>query len=336
VTHVSITDYAFGFQVYRGRTALQAAMRDDVRTLFMDDVGTDGGAEAAFEKLYGMGARLIFSSSSELADGAWVAAERHPDARFVQFLGERTRENVATCAIRDWEGAFVCGVVAAHVVGPDKRLGFVAPHPGAPTPWNVNAFLLGARSVHPAATVDLAITGSWYDPDAEVRAVGELASRGVDAAYFLVISPVKAIEAADQRGLFYLTHFSDHASYAPAHWVTAAVWEWLPYYRDATQRMLAGTWTSDHRELGFREGCLRLAPCGPAVDDAARATARQATERIASGDLDVFRGPLRDGDGNEVLAEGEVLDPPLIRAARWLLDGVRLPNPREETPRIER
>jgi len=73
---------------------------------------------------------------------------------------------------------------------------------------------------------------------------------------------------------------------------------------------------------GFKEGYVKLAPFGPAVNGLAQQKARDAISRIVSGNLRVFQGPLVDNKGVQRVARGEILD---VRASSpWtgLVEGV--------------
>jgi len=63
----------------------------------------------------------------------------------------------------------------------------------------------------------------------------------------------------------------------------------------------------------FKEGYVKLAPFGPAVNGLAQQKARDAISRIVSGNLRVFQGPLVDNKGVQRVARGEILDVPRHR-----------------------
>jgi basic membrane protein A len=213
--------------------------------------------------------------------------------------------------------------VAALSLKGETRFGFVGAHPIPPINWTVNAFALGAQSVNPKVTVDVVYTNSWYDPAAETEAVKSLAAQGVKVVYALVDSTIAVIQAAEKEGVFCISHHADLSKFAPKKYITGAVWQWGKLYEDVAQQVMAGTWKSAPVAGGFKEGYVGLATFGPAVNDAAKAKATELIDAIASGNKDVFAGPIYDNKGKLRVPAGKALSVPDIVSLDWLVKGVR-------------
>jgi len=241
----------------------------------------------------------------------------------MQFFASITTSNLGSYAYRDWESTYASGVAAALTAKDKIRFGFLGPLPVNPTKFTVNAFTRGVRSVTPTATVDLVYTGSWYDPDVECAAVERLARSGVAAIYVFAVSPIAAVQTAEDQGVYVLAHFSDLSSLAPTRWVTGTTWNWQKVFIEVTERVLQEHWESRHYGGGFREGYVTIAPFGPEVDFESQTRTRQAIKDIASGDLKVFGGPVRDNTGALRVAAGKSLTIREIVAMDWLVEGVR-------------
>ena len=72
---------------------------------------------------------------------------------------------------------------------------------------------------------------------------------------------------------------------------------------------------------------MTLAPFHEAVPDAVRKLVEQARQDIVSGKLQVFKGPIKDQEGNLRVPAGEVLSLKDITSTRWLVQGIDGPPP---------
>jgi basic membrane lipoprotein Med (substrate-binding protein (PBP1-ABC) superfamily) len=288
-----------------------------------ENVPENGDVERVMQRMSDAGAKLIFSTSYGYADFSLRVAKTRPDVIFMQAQAPISAPNANTYNAKIWEASYVSGVVAAMTLKKETRFGFVGAQPIPPINWTVNSFALGARSVNPAVTVDVVYTNSWNNPAAETEAVNSLAAKGVKVVYILVDSPIAGVQAAEQAGIYSISHHADLSSFAPKGYLTGAMWDWTSVYVDAARSTMSGTWKSEPMVGGFKEGYVKLAPFGPAVDIAGQQRARETIANIVSGKLKIFEGPLVDNTGMQRVAKGEVLDVPKIVSMDWLVQGVR-------------
>ena len=94
---------------------------------------------------------------------------------------------------------------------------------------HANAFALGVQATHPGAKVKLVWTKSWFDPAKEKKAAESLVAAGADVIGQNVDSPA-AGQYAQSKGLPWVGYDSDAQKFAPTSWLTAAVYDWGPYY----------------------------------------------------------------------------------------------------------
>jgi basic membrane protein A and related proteins len=316
------TDYGYNYQHDKGRRALEAAMPDQVTTVLAENVPETADVERVMERMVSDGAKLIFATSYGYLDSALRVAEKHPDVTFMHCLGTKQSKNLGTYSANLWEPAYVAGAVAAKASPGNVRFGFVGAHPIPPVYWILNAFALGAQSVDPAATVETVFTNSWNDPAAETEAVNSLASKGVAGVYILVDSPIAGVQAAERGGIFALAQHADLSKFAPQKWITGSEWGWAKLYEDVARSVIDGTWKSGHISGGFREDYVALAPFGPAVSQDSRSLAATLQGRIASGELNVFGGPIVDSKGAKRVPAGGALTIDQILSFDWVVKGV--------------
>ena len=322
------SDWGFNYQHNQGRLALEGRLRDQVQTVVAENIPETAEAERIMQRMIDEGADLIFATSYGYLDLALKVAAKNPDVTFMHCLGNKQSENLGTYSSNMWEAAYVAGVVAVMTSEENHQFGFVTSHPIPPVLWIINAFALGAQSINKDVTVDTVFTNSWYNPAAETEAVNSLANKGIGLVYVLVDSGIAAVQAAERAGIYSLSQHADLSSFAPKGWITGSVWGWANLYENVTRSVIDKTWKSGHIDGGLKEGYTELAPFGPAVSGEAQQQARELAAKIASGELNVFAGPIYDTSGKERVPTGESVPIDQVLSMDWGVQGVRgLPNP---------
>jgi len=318
-----ISDFGFNYQHNQGRLTLEATLRDQVHTVIAENIPETADAERVMQRMADEGANLIFATSYGYLDSTLRVAQKNPNVIFMHCLGTKQAPNVGTYSAALWEPAYVSGMVAAMTAKGKRNFGFVTSYPIPPVFWIINAFTLGAQSVDKNITVECVFTNSWNNPAAETEAVRSLvANKNIPVVYVLVDSPIAGVQAAERAGIYSLAQHADLSSFAPRGWITGSVWGWGKLYSDISDKVINKTWTNEHVSGGFREGYVALAPFGPAVDGAAQSKTRELIDKISSGKLNVFGGPIFDVDGKERVATGNALATEEILSMDWVVRGV--------------
>ncbi|MGS0757254.1 BMP family ABC transporter substrate-binding protein, partial [Roseateles sp. GG27B] len=130
------------------------------------------------------GATLLIPTSYGYFDPHILAvAAKFPDVRFAHCGGLWTEgkhpKNVGSFFGYIEECQYLNGVIAGHM-SKSGKIGFVAAKPIPQVLRNINAFLLGARSVKPGITCGVIFTGEWSMAIKEAEATNSLADQGVD------------------------------------------------------------------------------------------------------------------------------------------------------------
>jgi len=323
ITVGPVSDWGYNYQHNQGRLGMEAMLRDQVHTVVVENVPETADVERVMQRMIQSGVKLIFPTSYGYASSSLRVAKKNPGVTFMQPLGTQQSKNLGTCSLNVWEPAYVSGVVAAMTAKGETKFGFVGSIPIPPIKWTVSAFALGAQSVNPDITVDLVYTNAHNDPAAEKEAVNSLAARGVKAVYVLVDSPIAGVQAAEEAGMYALSHLSDLSSFAPTKWVTGAIWKWSKLYTDVTKLVLEGKWEPKNYSGGFAEGYVDIAPFGPAVPHEAQLKARALIAEIAAGKKNVFEGPIYDSEGKQRVPAGESMAMADIFKFDWVVKGVR-------------
>ena len=225
--------------------------------------------------------------------------------------------------MRQIDAARWCGRFAGHA-SKSKKLGFVAAKPIPQVLRNINAFTLGARSVKPGITCSVIFTGEWSMPVKEAEATNSLADQGCDVFTMHVDGPKVVVETAAKRGKMVCGYHASQAKLAPQAYLTGAEWNWLTAYKTIIEAAQAGKPHPNFLRGGLKDGYVKMSAYGPAVTDAAKKQADDVKAKMIAGTFDIFKGPLKDNKGKEVLAAGKMQKQADIELEKmnYLVEGV--------------
>ncbi|HET6827304.1 MAG TPA: BMP family ABC transporter substrate-binding protein [Ramlibacter sp.] len=274
------------------------------------------------------GASLVFPTSFGYFDPHLLAvAPKFPDVRFAHCGGLWTEgkhpKNTASYFGYIDECQYLNGVVAGHM-SKSGKLGFIAAKPIPQVLRNINAFTMGARSVNPKITTQVIFTGDWSLPVKEAEATNSLADQGVDVFTMHVDGPKVIVETAAKRGKMVCGYHASQAKLAPQAYLTGAEWNWLTAYTTFIEAAKAGKPHPNFVRGGLKEGFVKMSPYGSTVSDAAKKKADAVKAEMVAGKFDIFKGPLKDNKGKEVVAAGKSFKQTDIELEKmnYLVEGV--------------
>ncbi len=254
------------------------------------------------------GVKLLFPTSFGYFDPHILKmAEKYPEVVFLHCGGMYTEgkhpKNVGSYFGYVDEAQYVSGVVAG-LTSKTNKLGFVAAKPIPQVLRNINAFTLGALSVNPKITTSVIFTGDWSIPVKEAEATNSLVDQGADVVTCHVDSPKVVIETAEKRGIYSTGYHANQAALAPKGYLTGAEWNWAAVYKDYVEKIKTGKPWAHLVRGGFKEGFIKMSPYGAPVAAETKAKADAVKEELTSGKLVIFKGPLKDNAGKEIIAAG--------------------------------
>ncbi len=254
------------------------------------------------------GAALIFPTSYGYFDPHVLKmAEKYPKVRFAHCGGLWTEgkhpKNAGSYFGYIDECQYLNGVAAGYA-SKSKKIGFIAAKPIPQVLRNINAFTLGARSVDPTITTRVIFTGDWSLPVKEAEATNSLIDQGVDVFTCHVDGPKVIVETAERRGAFSCGYHASQAKLAPKGYLTGAEWSWLTPYTLHIQDAQAGKPMNNFLRGGLKQGFVKMSPYGPAMSAPARQHADNVKAKMLKGDYVIFKGPLKDNTGKQVIAGG--------------------------------
>jgi basic membrane lipoprotein Med (substrate-binding protein (PBP1-ABC) superfamily) len=304
-----------------GRLAVQKALGSKVQTTFKENVPEGPQTAQVIDSLVRDGNKMIFATSFGYQDAMAAAAKKYPDVKFEQATGFKVAKNLAEYFGAGEDAIYLSGM-AAGAATKTGVIGYVVPFAIPEVIRHANAFALGAQATHPGAKIKLVWTKSWLSPDKEGKAAESLhKSGGADVLGQNVDSPA-AGQYAEKAGIPWVGYDSDAKSFAPKSWLTAAVYDWGPYYLSRVKADMAGTWKTGSYWGTFKDKFIDLAPYGPGVSAKTKSAIAAKRAAITKGTFYEFQGPLYDQAGKLRVAKGKKLSLGDILGMNWLVKGV--------------
>ena len=315
-----IGDFGYSYQHHQGLLAVQEKFGDKVETAYLESVPEGPDAERALERLAREGCDIIFATSFGFMDAVNKVAKRFPDVKFEHATGfKQEGDNVALYNARFYEGRYIIGQIAAKQ-SKAGLAGYIVSFPIPEVVMGINSFMLGAQSVNPDFKVKIVWVNTWFDPGKEADAAKALFDQGADIIVQHTDSTAP-LQIAEERGLHGFGQASDMIKFAPKAQYTAIVDDWAPYYTRRVQELMDGTWKPTNVWEGIKEGAVFMAPYTNLPEDVAKA-AEETEQKIASGELHPFTGPIKNQAGEEVLPAGQVMDDATLLGMSWYVQGI--------------
>jgi basic membrane protein A len=304
----------------QGRLYVQKALGAKVQTTFKENVPEGPQVAQVIESLIRDGNKIIFATSFGFQPSMIAEAKKHPDVYFEMATGTAQSTNMAEYFGAGEDAIYLSGM-AAGAATKSGTIGYVVPFAIPEVIRHANAFALGAQTTHPGVKVKLIWTNSWFSPDKEKKAAESLHAAGADVIGQNVDSPA-AGQYAQSAGIPWVGYDSNAKKFAPSSWLTAAVYNWGPYYLGRVKAAMAGSWKTGFYYGNLKDGFVGIAPFGPKVSTATKSAIAKKKADLISGKFYEFKGPLYDQGGKLKVAPGKSLTVNELYAMNWLVKGV--------------
>ncbi|WP_295954650.1 BMP family ABC transporter substrate-binding protein [Rhodoferax sp.] len=320
----------YGYNQSQAAAAAEAKKMPGIKVVEEENVPETSAVQKTMTGMIAQdGAKLLFPTSYGYFDPHILAlAPKYPDVRFSHCGGMWTEgkhpKNVGSFFGYIDECQFLNGVIACHM-SKSGKIAFVAAKPIPQVLRNINAFTLGARSVKPGITCSVIFTGDWSMAVKEAEATNSLADQGCDVFTMHVDGPKVIVETAAKRGKMVCGYHASQAKLAPNAYLTGAEWNWFTAYKTAIDAAQSGKPHPNFLRGGLKDGYVKTSPYGAMVTDAAKKQADGIKAQMVGDKFDIFKGPLKDNKGKEVIAAGKVLKQtdPVLESMNYLVEGVQ-------------
>jgi basic membrane protein A and related proteins len=304
----------------KGRLYVQKQLGSKVKTTFKEKIPEGPQVGQVIESLIRDGNKIIFATSFGFQGEMVKAAKKHPDVKFEMATGTAQSSNMAEYFGAGEDGIYLSGM-AAGAATKKGVIGYVVPFAIPEVIRHANAFALGAQATHPGAKIRLIWTKSWFDPGKEKKAAQNLVAAGSDVLGQNVDSPA-AGQYAESKRIPWVGYDSDARKFAPKQWLTAAIYNWGPYYLRKTKAAMNGTWKTGFYYGTIKDGMIGIAPYGPKVTAKTKAAIARKRAAIVNGTFYEFAGPLYDQKGKLRVPKGKRLTVKDLYGMNWLVKGV--------------
>jgi basic membrane protein A len=302
-----------------GRQEVAKALGDKVdASTFIENVKEED-SERPIRELAQKGCKIIFTTSFGFMEATAKVAKDFPDVKFEHATGFTVADNMSTYNIRWYQGRYVMGQIAAKV-SKKGLAGYIVSFPIPEVIMGIDAFMLGAQSVNPNFKIKIVWVSSWFDPGKEGDAANVLINQGVDILVQHTDSPA-AMQVAEKAGIHAFGESGDMSGFGPKAHLASLIDNWGPYYIERVKAVLDGTWKSQQAWEGFKENLVEVAPLTNMPDDV-KAAAEATIEKIKSGELQPFKGPITKQDGSVGVEAGKVIDDGTLLGLNWYVKGV--------------
>jgi len=315
-----VGDGGWSFAHDNGRKALEKEFGDKVQTSFVESVPESADAERVLRDMAGQGNKLIFGTTFGYMETMLKVAADTPDVKFEHATGYKTAPNMRTYDSRTYEGAYMAGVIAGAMTK-TNTLGVVGSVPIPEVIRNINSFTLGAQSVNPKIKTKVVWVNEWFSPPKETEAATALINGGADILFQNTDSPA-VLKTAEEKGKRAFGWDSDMTAYGPKAHLASSIINWGPYYIKATKDVLEGKWETGQSWWGVKEGAIDLVSIAEDVPAETKAKIEEIKKGLSDGSFAIWKGPIKDQAGKELLKKDEVADDKFLGGINFYVKGV--------------
>lgn len=297
-----------------GRNALEEMFASKVETTYRDHVEQQD-AEAAIESFIAEGYQVIFATSPIFLEACMRQSVAHPQVKILNCSLLASYHNVRSYYLRIYEAKFILGAIAGACAD-NNRIGYIADYPIYGVPASINAFALGAQMTNPRAEIYLEwSTIPGHDPERALagRGVRIVSNRDISAPRL----ESRAFGLYDERD-------------GQINSLASPVWNWSKLYQGIVRSILTGAWADEGQHNADRAMSYYMGMSFEAIDIVCsrrlpvrvKRLVDLLQERISSGALLPFIGPIVDQAGNLRVPDGVALTPQEIIRMDYLAENV--------------
>jgi basic membrane protein A len=283
----TVDDLAGSQAMYEGVVAVQEELGEDrVEVRVSEKLDNPLDASSAIRDYASEGFDIIVVHGAHYQDTVLEIAKHFPNTSFAYGAGCETADNVFAYDPQVQQGAYLLGIIAASMTGSGK-VGIVGPvEAGDALKYNLG-FQQGVASVSPDVEVVIAYNGA---PGDKVKAA-ELADAEIDGGADVLTGTdrqaVGAIQAAEERGVYWLSGDVARSSLAPDTILAALNYDWKDVVMQMVEARGAGRKGGERLTLDLANGRLRLAYNDELIPQEVKDRVEEAKQAIVEGRLAV-------------------------------------------------
>ena len=281
-----ISDQSFNYSAYLGL--------EKIKEMGYNIAYTESVADNDIESVFRTYAsddnyQLIMGNGYQFVDPAVTVAPDYPNKYFYVYGSAPTDSsnlpaNVAFSYNKEYEGAYICGVMAAMETK-TNIIGFVGGAPSTPQIANNNAFREGAKSVNPDIQVKFIMTGTFIDPAAGREAAITLIEQGCDVLmHNCDATGTGMIDVCVEKNVKAIGYGGDQRDLAPDQMLCCLGVNTAKCIADQMEKIKNGTFSGVQRE-GIASGAIYITDYGTACSQESIDRCNQVIKGIADGTI---------------------------------------------------
>lgn len=310
--------------------------------------------EGVVDEMVAQGAKLVFTTSDEFEEDTLGVAQKYPDITFINNTGDDALTGEAPKNLGNFMGRMVdmkavagCAAALATETG---HIGYMGPLINFETRRLVSSAFLGAsycyenyRGMDPAE-LQFTVTwiGFWFNIPGVTLDPTEVATNFFDTGVDVIMSGIDTTEAIDVAGqraaqgenVWAVPYdYEGACEGAPDICLGVPFFSWGPSYLATAQAVADGSWTQswdwyapDWEALDDSTKTAVGWVDGPGLTADMKANLDDFIGKMASGEVNVWSGPLNLQDGSAYLADGVAATDEQIWYLPQLFEGMDGPS----------
>lgn len=266
-----------GLQLVEKDLGIKMEYLESVQQADFEAVFTDYG-----EKKYD----LVFAHGTQFFDAVKAVAPNYPDTFFMVINSEEGQApNVGGIGVREWEGGYVAGSLAAMYTE-KKNMGAIGSFPFPVIAGTLDAFEAAAQRYDPSIKVTKTYVNSWED----IQLGKETALAMIEAGSDLIFCSANqvglgSIEAAKSKGVKAIGYISPQNEVAPGTVISSVTYNVPGLFKSTVQQLMDGKLVPEGKSLGWADDVLDM-EWGPEATPEAKKYVEEIIQELKDGKIE--------------------------------------------------
>lgn len=251
-----INDQGWNATAYEG---LQLVEKDlGIKMEYLESV-QQADFEAVFTDYGEKGYDLVFAHGTQFFDAAKVVGPKYPDTFYMVINSEEGQEpNVGGIGVREWEGGYVAGALAAMYTEA-KNMGAIGSFPFPVIAGTLDAFEAAAQAYDPEIKVTKTYVNSWEDIQKGKETALAMAEAGADIIFCSANQVgLGSIDAAKSKGIKAIGYISPQNEVAPGTVISSVTYNTPGLFKSTVQQLIDGELKAEGKSLGWADDVLDM------------------------------------------------------------------------------
>ena len=277
-----INDQGWNATAYEG---LQLVEKDlGIKMEYLESV-QQADFEAVFTDYGTKGYDLVFAHGTQFFDAAAKVGPQFPNTFYMVINSEEGQEpNVGGIGVREWEGGYIAGIIAAMNTE-SKKLGAIGSFPFPVIAGTLDAFEAAAQAYDPSIKVTKTYVNSWEDIQKGKETALAMAESGADVIFCSANQVgLGSIEAAKSKGVKAVGYISPQNDVAPDTVISSVTYNTPGLFKSTVEQLIKGELKPVGASLGWADNVLDM-QWGKDVGQDVKDNVNKAIEELKAGKI---------------------------------------------------